>query len=83
MVVPGLKLEVMIKAHRLLIDSLPDGARKMIAEEMEVTKSYVSQVLNGEVNPDHATAREIIDMAGSMAAREIFEFSWDLKKRGK
>lgn len=65
-----------------MINSLPDGSRKQIAEELGVPRSYVSEVLSGGVNPDTPSSRKIVERAGAVAAMEIFKFSWD-ERRGR
>lgn len=72
----------MIKAQRLLINSLPDGARKKIAKDLGTTPAYVNQILHCECNPSTPTGIKVMEMAGAMAAKEIIEFSWDLKNKG-
>jgi hypothetical protein len=71
----------MIGIQKAIINSIPHGGKKKIADALRINKIFVSQVLHGEVNPDTPMGRKIVEMAGSMAAREIFEFSWELKKR--
>ena len=69
----------MIKLHRLLINSLPDGIYRELANEFQLEKATVIRIATGEFNPEDETAQKVVRRIGEIAAVEIFQFSWDEK----
>lgn len=62
--------------HRRLdiIQDLPKGGQKKIANTLKVSTGYVSAVLNGHRNPYTDLGINVMRMAEHMAARNKVEF---------
>lgn len=53
-----------------LINTMPVGEQKRIGKTLGISKSYVSQILNGKVNQDNARAINVIRLAEKAVERE-------------